>query len=90
LQIQAERDSNNNARELEAPPVMPTDLVKMHPGVFISEIVHQYRGHLAKHWSVDLIEKAESEHRELLAVYTRESDVKAAFDCSLSTRASRM
>jgi hypothetical protein len=70
--------------------MMPADLVKMRPGVFISEVVDQYRGHLAKHWSVDLIEKAESEHRELLAVYTRESDVKAAFDCSLSTRASRM
>jgi hypothetical protein len=35
LQTHAERDSNNNARELEAPPVMPTDLVKMHHGVFI-------------------------------------------------------
>jgi hypothetical protein len=49
LQIQAERDSNNNARELEAPLVMPVDLVKVHPGVFISEVVDQYRGHLAKH-----------------------------------------
>jgi hypothetical protein len=80
LQIEAERDSNNNARELEAPPVMPTDLVKMHPGVFISEIVHQYRGHLAKHWSADMIDKAESKHYELLAVYTCEPNVKAALD----------
>jgi hypothetical protein len=39
LQIQAERDSNNNARELEAPPMMPTDLVKMRLGVFISEVL---------------------------------------------------
>jgi hypothetical protein len=49
LQIQAERDSNNNARELVAPPVMPADLVKMRPGVFISKVVDQYRGHLTKH-----------------------------------------
>jgi len=80
LQIQAERDSNNNARELEAPPVMPADLVKMRPSVFINEVMDQYRGHLAKHWSADLIYKAESEHHELLTVYRRESNVKAALD----------
>ncbi len=80
LQIQAERDSNNNARELEAPPGMPTYLVKMRPNVFINEVVDQYHEHLAKHWSVDLIDKVESEHRELLVVYAREPDVKVALD----------
>jgi hypothetical protein len=80
LQIQAERDSNNNARELEAPPEMPTYLVKMRPNVFINEVVDQYHEHLAKHWSVDLIDKVESEHRELLVVYAREPDVKVALD----------
>jgi hypothetical protein len=59
---------------------MPTDLVKMRPGVFISKVVDQYRGHLAKHWSTDLIDKAKNKHRELLAVYVHEPDVKAAFD----------
>jgi hypothetical protein len=80
LQIQVEHDSNNNARELEAPPMMPADLVKMRPSVFISEVVDQYHGHLAKHWSADLIDKAESEHCELLVVYVREPDVKATLD----------
>ncbi len=60
--------------------MMPADLVKMRPGVFISKVVDQYRGHLAKHWSVDLIDKAESKHRELLAVYACEPDVKAALN----------
>ncbi|KAH8973996.1 hypothetical protein BDL97_01G078100 [Sphagnum fallax] len=64
LQIQAERDSNNNVRELEAP----------------LKIVDQYRGHLAKHWSADLIDKAESEHRELLAIYACEPNVKVALN----------
>ncbi|CAK9208743.1 unnamed protein product [Sphagnum troendelagicum] len=80
LQIQTERDFNNNDKESEAPPVMPTDLIKMRLGVFINEVVDQYRGHLAKQWSMDLIDKAKSEHRELLAIYTRKSDVKAALD----------
>ena len=47
---------------------MLVDLVKMRHGVFINEVVDQYRGHLAKHWSADLIDKAKSEHRELLIV----------------------
>jgi hypothetical protein len=59
---------------------MPVDLVKMRPGVFISEIMDQYRRHLAKHWSADLIDKAKSEHRELLIVYARGPDVKATLD----------
>jgi hypothetical protein len=56
------------------------DLVKMCLGVFISEVVDQYRGHLAKHWSADLIDKAKSEHCELFAIYAREPNVKAALD----------
>ncbi len=40
----------------------------------------QYRGHLTKHWSADLIDKVESEHHELLVVYTHEPDVKAALN----------
>jgi hypothetical protein len=59
---------------------MPADLVKMCPGVFISEVVDQYRGHLTKHWSADLIDKVESEHRELLVVNVREPDVKVTLD----------
>jgi hypothetical protein len=59
---------------------MPADFVKMRPSVFINEVVDQYRGHLAKHWSVDLINKAESKHHELLIVYAHEPDVKAALD----------
>jgi hypothetical protein len=60
--------------------MMPMDLVKMHPSVFISEVVDQYREHLTKHWSADLIDKAESEHRELLAIYMRKPDVKVALN----------
>ncbi|KAH9247852.1 hypothetical protein BASA81_014535 [Batrachochytrium salamandrivorans] len=51
LQIQAERDSNNNARELEVPPVMPADLVKLRPALFIKDILNPYRNHVSKHWT---------------------------------------
>ncbi|KAH6601601.1 hypothetical protein BASA50_001459 [Batrachochytrium salamandrivorans] len=80
LQIQAERDSNNNARELEVPPVMPADLVKLHPALFIKDILNPYRNHVSKHWSQDMIDLIEIQHRELIVVYGREPDVKAALD----------
>jgi hypothetical protein len=50
-QVQAECDSNNNAQELETPPVMPADLVKIHPAAFIQDVLDPYRAHLSKHWS---------------------------------------
>ncbi|CAK9207937.1 unnamed protein product [Sphagnum troendelagicum] len=50
-QVQAERDSNNNARELEAPPFMPADHVKIRLAAFIQDVLDPYRAHLSKHWS---------------------------------------
>ncbi|CAM6067160.1 unnamed protein product [Sphagnum tenellum] len=49
--VQAERDSNNNARELEAPPFMPADHVKIRLAAFIQDVLDPYRAHLSKHWS---------------------------------------
>jgi len=49
--VQAECDSNNNARELEAPPVMPADLVKIRPVAFIQDVLDPYHAHFLKHWS---------------------------------------
>ncbi|KAH6563631.1 hypothetical protein BASA62_008414 [Batrachochytrium salamandrivorans] len=52
LQIQAERDSNTTTlgswRHL---PVMPADLVKLCPALFIKDILDPYRNHVAKHWT---------------------------------------
>jgi hypothetical protein len=49
--VQAKRDSNNNARELEAPPVMPADLVHIRPVTFIQDVLDPYHVHFSKHWS---------------------------------------
>jgi len=79
-QVQAERDSNNNARELEAPLVMPADLVKIRPTAFIQDVLDPYRAHLSKHWSQHQIDDVEKEHRQLRAVYDNEPHVAKAFD----------
>jgi hypothetical protein len=74
-QVQAERDSNNNTQELEAPPVMPADLVKIRPVAFIQDVLDPYRVHLSKHWSQQQIDDVEKEHRQLRAVYDNKSHV---------------
>jgi hypothetical protein len=79
-QVQVERDSNNNARELEAPPVMPADLVKIRPAAFIQDVLDPYRVHLSKHWSQQQIDDVEKDHRQLRAVYDNEPHVAKAFD----------
>jgi hypothetical protein len=68
LQVQVERDSNNNAQKLEAPPIMPADLVKIRPAAFIQDVFDPYRVHLSKHWSQQQIDDMEKEHRQLRAV----------------------
>jgi hypothetical protein len=78
--VQAERNSNNNASALEAPPVMPAELSKLRTGAFINDVVDPYRPHVMKFWTADDIDKVENEHKELLVAYSREPGVKAAFD----------
>ncbi len=76
-QVQAKRDSNNNAWELEAPPVMLANLVKIRPAAFIQDVLDPYHAHLSKHWSQQQIEK---KHRQLRAVYDNEPHVAKTFD----------
>ena len=78
-QVQAERDGNNNTSKLEAPPVMPAELVKLRTGAFISDVVDPYRQHMMKFWTLDEIDNVEDEHKELLVAYSRKPNVKAAF-----------
>ena len=59
---------------------MPHELVKLHHGSFVGEVVDSYRGHLAKHWTLEMIEAAESEHRDLLVAYAREQELKAILE----------
>lgn len=78
--VQAERDGSNNPSELEAPPVMHAELVKLRPATFINQVIDPFRVHLKKHWSDEDIERAEIKHRELIVVYACEPAVKSALD----------
>ena len=78
--IQAERDSQNSAREFEAPLVLPHELVKLQHAAFVGDIVDTYRNHLAKHWTLGMIDAAERDHRDLLAAHAREPELKAKLE----------
>ena len=47
---------------------------------FVGELVDIYRNHLAKSWSIEMIEASEGDHRDLLAAYAQEPDLKATLD----------
>jgi len=49
--VKAERDGNNNASELDAPPVVPHELVKVVLRHFISDVLNIYRPCLDRFWS---------------------------------------
>jgi hypothetical protein len=75
-QVQAERDSNNEAAMMEASPVMPTQLVHLHPRDFIHNILDPRRAHLSQFWSLGEIEDVERDHMELVKDYEVEIELK--------------
>jgi len=48
LDVKAERDDANRPFESNAPPVLPTQLVKLRTGVFIQEVLDPFQTHISK------------------------------------------
>ena len=78
--VKAERDGNNRAHTLDAPPVLPTQLVKLCPSMFIRNVLEPYRPHIEKFWSEELVDKIEDDHRLLLRMYTEDVNARAVID----------
>jgi hypothetical protein len=76
--VQTERDHNNTARTIEAPPVMPAELVKMRTGVFISNVLDPFRQHLENFWLAERIDQVECNHKVL--AYAHEPSIKEILD----------
>ncbi|RHY22233.1 hypothetical protein DYB32_009561 [Aphanomyces invadans] len=80
-QVEAERDPMNNPSIELAPPIMPHDLVKTRPATFISEALEPRKPQLeATSWTVDQINTAETDHRDLIKAYNIEPATKAIID----------
>ena len=80
LKTQAQRNHNNVARTIEAPLVMPAELVKMRTGAFINDNLDPFRQHLEKFWSAEQIDQVECDHNDMLLAYAREPSIKEVLD----------
>ena len=77
LQVQAERNSDNNTTLELAPPVMPSELVLMRSKRFNKLVLDPYCLHIAKFWTVEQIDQIERDHKDLLKSFIEESATKA-------------
>ncbi len=67
--FKAKRDDNNNANELDMPPIVPHGLVKVVPWHFISDMLNVYRPHLEGFWSKEEIDKIKAKQHDLIKRY---------------------
>ena len=65
---------------MEAPPVMPVELVKMRTGAFINDVLDPFRQHLKKFWLAEQIDQVECDHKDMLLAYAREPSIKEILD----------
>ncbi len=75
-----EHNENNEPLEQDAPPVMPNQIVKLHHGNFIEQVLDPYRNHLSKFWSKESIDQVEEGQRYLLKMYNEDAVLHAALD----------
>jgi hypothetical protein len=78
--VQAERNHMNQASGVEAPPVMPYELVRMRSSTFNTTVLGPRRDHVAKFTSEEEVYGIEVDHRELTKAYKSEYGVRAIID----------
>jgi hypothetical protein len=60
--------------------VLPAQLVKLHIGVFIQEVLDLFCAHISKFWPIEKIDLIEDEHCDLLVIYNLDLIMKAAIN----------
>ena len=78
--VKAERDENNLPLDHDAPPVIPQQLVKLHPSKFIQDVLNAYRDRLEKFWTPEPVEEIEANHRDLIKMYHDDDAMRNAID----------
>ena len=71
---------NNLPRAQDAPPVLPAQLVKLSPRMFVKDVLALYREQLAKAWTEEWIGEVESDHRLLRKTYDEDEELRAVID----------
>ncbi len=78
--VKAERDGSNLPRLSNAPPVLPGQVVKLRSGIFIRDVLEPYRAHISKHWTDEMVEEIEDDHRALLKAYQEDAFIRDVID----------
>ena len=76
--VKAERDENNLPLDHDAPPVIPQQLVKLHPSKFIQDVLNAYRDRLEKFWMPEQVEGIEANHRDLIKMFRDDDAMRNA------------
>ncbi|ETM52682.1 hypothetical protein PPTG_19646 [Phytophthora nicotianae INRA-310] len=64
----------------DAPPVLPSQLVRLRHGVFLRDVLDPYREHISKHWKIDNVDGIEANHRDLLKAYNADETLREIID----------
>ncbi|XP_078473017.1 uncharacterized protein LOC144734619 [Lampetra planeri] len=83
--VKAERNDANRALDQDAAPVMPAQLVKMRPGVFVKDVLAVRRVHVTKFWSAVKVDMVEEEHRQLVKLYKEDTIIHDAINKHTNT-----
>ncbi|CAK9259234.1 unnamed protein product [Sphagnum jensenii] len=70
----------HNASELDAPPVVPHELVKVVLRHFILDVLNIYRPHLDRFWSEEEIDEIEVEQRDPIKRYNNDQHIEHIID----------
>ncbi|CAK9860168.1 unnamed protein product [Sphagnum jensenii] len=78
--IKAKRDNNNMRLESDAPLMLPAQLIAIHHGKFVSEVLEPYRDHISAFWSLEDVDQTEVDHHDLLNLYASNQILCVAID----------
>eukprot|EP00173_Palmaria_palmata_P004713 Plantae.Rhodophyta-Palmaria_palmata.ctg6985.p1 GENE.Plantae.Rhodophyta-Palmaria_palmata.ctg6985~~Plantae.Rhodophyta-Palmaria_palmata.ctg6985.p1 ORF type:complete len:240 (+),score=40.48 Plantae.Rhodophyta-Palmaria_palmata.ctg6985:276-995(+) len=80
-EVNAERDSENEAADEDHPPVFPAEYAAMRTNEFISKVLDPFRSHLSKHWKAHEIDEIEKDHKALVMAVRTDSLLRDKFEC---------
>ena len=78
--VKAERDDANRSFDQDAPPVLPSQLIKLRHGSFVRNVLEPHREHIAKLWEPESVDEIEADHRGLLKAYAVDDALRASID----------
>jgi hypothetical protein len=78
--VKAEHDGNNMRLESDTPPMLPAQLIAIHHGKFVNEVLEPYHDHISAFWSFEDVDQTKADHRDFLNLYASDQILHVAID----------